>query len=71
MSHRLTASHSFPLGDSSPEEEAVSGGHLLKSSENVDKRYHEINVISSKEREVNNVLEIIQESYPTISTVSS
>ena len=48
----------------------MSVGHLLKSGEDVNKRYHEINVISSKEREVNNVLEIIQESYPTISTVS-
>ena len=52
---RLTASHSFPLGDSSPEEEAVSGGHLLKSGENVDKRYHEINVISEKRMNQNNV----------------
>ena len=52
---RLTASHSFQLGDSSPDEEAVSGGHLLKSSENVDKRYHEINVISEKRMNQNNV----------------
>ena len=48
----------------------MSVGHLLKSGEDVDKRYHEINVISSKESDVNNVLEIIQESNPTISTVS-
>ena len=52
---RLTASHSFPLGDSSPQEEAVSVGHLLKSGENLDKRYHEINVISEKRMNQNNV----------------
>ena len=48
----------------------MSVGHLLKSGEDVDKRYHEINVVSSKESDVNNVLEIIQKSNPTISTVS-
>ena len=67
---RLTASHSFPLGDPSPEEEAVSVGHLLKSGEDVDKRYHKINVIGEKRLNQNNVEENVREHNPTISTVS-
>ena len=48
----------------------MSVDHLLKSGEDVDKRYHEINVIGEKRLNQNNVEENVREHNPTISTVS-
>ena len=69
LRHRLTASQSFPLGACSPEKEADRGGHILTSSENVDKRYHEINLMEYQENYLNKLYKMVIKPNPTTYTL--
>ena len=45
------------------------GSHILKSSENVDNRYDEINLIEYQENHLNKLYEMVRKSNPTTYTL--
>ena len=55
----------FPTWAFSPEKESDRGGNTLTSSENVEKRYDEINLIEYQKNELNKLYEMVREPNPT------
>ena len=55
----------FPTWAFSPEKESDRGSNTLTFSENVEKRYDEINLIEYQKNELNKLFEMVREPNPT------